>query len=407
MYIEPSTGSGASDAGKNLVTECLINLSRQIPGAMYQYQLFPDGRHAVPYASERIFNIFGVTAEEAMSDATALFRLVHLDDHDALAASIHASARDHTPWLGEFRVVPPDQDLRWIETEATPQQLEDGGTLWHCFARDVSERKNLEEGLREAQEALVMLVEERTGRFIAANSELATLNKEVQEEILERIRLERKLKESYDLLSSLTADLVLSEERERRRIAIELHDNVVQYLALGKLRLDMTVKGETPSSDLLETLVTLIVGAIKQIRRICNDLSPPLLYDLGLPHAIESLGERLGREHNFSFVLHADFKGVHLSDHLRTVLYQTASELLINVVKHADAKNVNVQLRNKLGMVQLSVIDDGKGFIFPGGKGFGLSHVQQRIEFLKGTLKIISAPGRKTVIAVVVPLNPT
>ena len=389
------------------LTKQLLNISGQIPGAMYQYQLFPGGGHHIPYASEKIFDIFGVTPEEATSNPTVIFSFVHHEDRDALVASINESARLHTPWQRVFRVVSPCQKLRWVEAEATLEKLKEGGTLFHCFARDVSERKILEEDLRLAQEALMTLVEERTNKLQAANRKLVSLNKEVQEEILERINLQAKLKESYDLLSLLTADLVLSEERERRRIAVELHDNVVQYLALGKLRLDMTLKDGIPPPDLLETLLALIVGAIQQIRQICNDLSPPLLYDLGLTHAIQSLGERLGREHHFCFALKTNFEKVDLSEHLRTVLYQTASELLINVVKHAHAKKVIVQLQNKLGTARLTVIDDGVGFPQPGAKGFGLSHVQQRIDFLKGTMTIISAPGRKTVIAVVVPLSPS
>lgn len=406
MQIEPVSGrDGMSGAHSDLtVAEPLITLSRHIPAAIYQYQLFEDGRQAIPYASERIWDIFGVTPKEAMSDATAIFTFVHQEDRDGLIASLYDSARTLTPWLREFRVLLPGRKTNWIEAEATIQQLENDSILWHCFARDISERKTLEDDLREAQDDLVALVEVRTENLTAANKKLAALNKEIQDEILERITLESKLKESYDLLALLTADLVQSEERERRRIAIELHDNVVQHLALGKLRLDMTLQDGVPPQESLETLVNLIVSAMQQIRRICNDLSPPLLYDLGLPHAIESLGERLGREHLFHFTLYGKLKNDQMSDHLRTVLYQTARELLVNVVKHAKAKNVVVHLRAKLGMVQLVVIDDGVGFPPSGGKGFGLSHVQQRIEFLKGKLTITSEPGRKTVVAVVVPL---
>lgn len=381
-----------------------VNLSREIPLLIYQYQLLSDGSHSIPYVNERIIDVLEVTPEEAMCDPAAIFDLVHPQDRNFLVASIQESARSLTPWLGEFRVVLPEQQTRWIEAEAALQQLENGGFLWSGYARDVSERKALEQELWKAQEELAQMVEERTDKLVETNVELTNLYKEVQEEVLERIKLEQKLKDSYELLSLLAIDLVLSEERERRRIAIELHDDVVQYLALGKLRLDMMSQDTVPTPDLLEALTELIVSAMQQIRRICNDLSPPLLYDLGLAQAVESLGEHLAKEHRFRFILKGSLENSTLTDHLRTVLYQTARELLINVVKHAKASNVIVLLQSTAEMVQLTVIDNGVGFPPSRSKGFGLSHVQQRIEFLKGTFSIISLPGRKTLVTVAVPL---
>jgi len=375
-----------------------VNLSREIPLLIYQYQLLPDGSHSIPYVNERIIDLLEVTPEEAMSDPAAIFDLVHPQDRNFLVASIRESARSLTPWLGEFRVVLPEQQTRWLEAEAALQQLENGGVLWSGYARDVTERKALEQELWNAQEELAQLVER--------NDELTNLYKEVQKEVLERIKLEQKLKDSYELLSLLAIDLVLSEERERRRIAIELHDDVVQYLALGKLRLDMLSQDIVQTPDLLEALTELIVSAMQQIRRICNDLSPPLLYDLGLAQAVESFGEQLAKEHRFRFILEGSIENSTLPDHLRTVLYQTARELLINVVKHAKASNVIVLLQSTAELVQLTVIDNGVGFPPSRIKGFGLSHVQQRIEFLKGKFSIISLPGRKTLVTVAVPLQP-
>lgn len=375
-----------------------VNLSREIPLLIYQYQLLPDGSHSIPYVNERIIDVLEVTPEEAMCDPAAIFDLVHPQDRNILIASIRESARSLTPWLGEFRVVLPEQQTRWLEAEAALQQLENGGVLWSGYARDVTERKALEQELWNAQEELAQLVE--------TNVELSNLYKEVQKEVLERIKLEQKLKDSYELLSLLAIDLVLSEERERRRIAIELHDDVVQYLALGKLRLDMMSQDIVPTPDLLEALTELIVSAMQQIRRICNDLSPPLLYDLGLSQAVESFGEHLAKEHRFRFILKGSIENSTLPDHLRTVLYQTARELLINVVKHAKASNVIVLLQSTAELVQLTVIDNGVGFPPSRIKGFGLSHVQQRIEFLKGTFSVTSLPGRKTLVTVAVPLQP-
>lgn len=384
---------------------CPVNLSREIPLLICQCQFLPDGSYSILYVNERIIEVFGVTPEEARCNPAFIFELVHPHDRRFLVASIKESAMRLTPWLGEFRVVVPEQQIRWIEAEAAVRKLESGGVMWSGYARDISERKTLEQELWKAQEELAQMVEERTDKLVETNVELLNLNKEVREEVSERIRLERRLKKSYEILSSLAIDLVLSEERERRRIAVELHDDVVQYLALGKLRLDMMMRDITPTPDLLKALTELIVNAMQQIRRICNDLSPPLLYDLGLFQAVDSLGERLAKEHRFRFILKGSLEDVILSDHLRTVLYQTARELLINVVKHASASNVIVLLQNTTEIVKMTVIDNGIGFPISRINGFGLSHVQQRIEFLKGSFSINSVPGRKTLVTVIVPLS--
>lgn len=381
----------------------LLALVRHIPAALLQYQISPDGKKSITYASPKVFEIFGAHPSEVMDEADALFAHLHEEDLQAVLSSIDYCGRSALPWSREFRICIPNQKTRWVEAEAEVQVLE-GVTLWHCLVRDIGERMILENDLREAQDSLMTLVEERTEKLSKANKELARLNQEVQEEIKERIDLEKKLKESYDLLSLLTADLVQSEERERRRIAVELHDNVVQHLALGKVKLDMSLEEGDCRPEQLQALGDLIVTAMHQIRRICNDLSPPLLYDLGLSQAIESLGERLGREYRFIFGLSGNIKGVKIPDHLRTTLYQTASELLINAVKHAKPKKITIRLHSKKGVVQLSVLDDGVGFPTSYAKGFGLAHIQQRIEHFKGTVTIRSQPG-KTAVAVVVPLE--
>jgi PAS domain S-box-containing protein len=385
----------------------LEGICNQVPGMLYQYRTFADGRHSIPYVNQKITEILGVTPEEALSDAGVVFALIHPEDCNVLGVSLREAAQNRTPWQREFRVVLPDQRWRWLQAESTMEQLDDGGLLWHGFAKDISEQKLLEQELRKAQEDLESQVLERTAKLSVANGKLAKLNEDVLAEIKERLKLERKLRESRDQMVLLAAELNLSEERERRRIATALHDDVVQDLALGKLRLDMTLKEDKPSPVLLEALIALMGKAIQQIRDICHDLSPPLLYDLGLPQAIESLGERLAREHQLGFTLRGKLHAVSLPDHVRTVLYQTARELLINVVKHAKAKHVVVHIRHKHGTVQLSVIDDGVGFAPSMGKGFGLSHVEQRIEFLQGSVRVISGPGRKTVIAVAVPIKPS
>ena len=123
----------------------LSNLASLVPGVIYQYQLYPDGRSAFPYASQAMNDIYEVTPEEVREDATPVFGRLHPDDHDRVAADIFESARTLETFYCEFRVILPRQGLRWRWSQAQPERLDDGSTLWHGIISDITERKRAEE----------------------------------------------------------------------------------------------------------------------------------------------------------------------------------------------------------------------------------------------------------------------
>jgi two-component system cell cycle sensor histidine kinase/response regulator CckA len=132
--------------------DLLANLARLVPGVIYQYRLYPDGRSAFPYSSPGISDIYEVTPEEVREDATPVFGRLHPDDYDYVADAIAESARTLETFYCEFRVVLPRQGLRWRWSQAEPMRTEDGGTLWHGIISDITERKELE-AQREASRA--------------------------------------------------------------------------------------------------------------------------------------------------------------------------------------------------------------------------------------------------------------
>jgi PAS domain S-box-containing protein len=132
--------------------DLLLNLARLVPGVVYQYRLYPDGRSAFPYASPGMNGIYEVTPAEVREDATAVFGRLHPDDRDRVAEAIQESARTLDEFYCEFRVVLPRQGLRWRWSQAHPERTEDGGTLWHGIISDITERKVAEDALRESEE---------------------------------------------------------------------------------------------------------------------------------------------------------------------------------------------------------------------------------------------------------------
>ena len=114
----------------------LTEISSQVPGVVYQFELHPDGHSCFPYASEGIRKIYRVAPEDVRHDASAVFRILHPDDYDEVVESIRISARDLTPWRHEYRVRFPDGDVRWLRGNAIPTLRDDGSIQWHGFITD-------------------------------------------------------------------------------------------------------------------------------------------------------------------------------------------------------------------------------------------------------------------------------
>lgn len=121
------------------------HLSERVPGTIYQYRLYPDGRSCFPYASEGIREIYEVSPDEVRDDASVIFERLHTEDLPSVARTIAESAKSLRLWTDEYRVVLPRQGLCWRRGEAKPERLADGSILWHGYIQDITERKKQEE----------------------------------------------------------------------------------------------------------------------------------------------------------------------------------------------------------------------------------------------------------------------
>jgi len=130
----------------------LNKLTAQVPGVVYQYRLYPDGRSAFPYSSPGMLDIYEVTSEEVMVDASPVFTRLHPDDYNDIVEAITESARSQTLFHSEFRVILPKQGLRWRMCDAKPEPMDDGSTLWYGIITDITERKLAEQRLKESQQ---------------------------------------------------------------------------------------------------------------------------------------------------------------------------------------------------------------------------------------------------------------
>ncbi|MBN1821276.1 MAG: PAS domain S-box protein [Prolixibacteraceae bacterium] len=154
----------------------LHKLTAQVPGVVYQYRLYPDGRSAFPVASSGMWDIYEVTPEDVREDASPVFTRLHPDDYDMIVETINESAKNLTLYHSEFRVILPQQGIRWRLCDAKPERLEDGSTLWYGIISDITERKQAEEELKKYRNHLEELVNERTADLEQKNKELEKFN---------------------------------------------------------------------------------------------------------------------------------------------------------------------------------------------------------------------------------------
>ncbi len=224
---------------------------------------------------------------------------------------------------------------------------------------------------------------------------------------------ERRLADAK--LKQLTQRIIDTQEEERGRVARELHDGISQMLVGVRYALELTRRrlgGNSAVSDSLNKGIDGLGSTIQEVRRISRDLRPGVLDDLGLGPALQSLTDdfnsRTGIATEFETVVFRN----RLDEEARIALYRIAQEALNNIERHAEAKHVEIVLKGHRNGAMLRIKDDGIGMVWPRtdrrqSEGLGLRNMQERIEQLGGSLRILSARTGQTgtVIEAQVPLS--
>jgi PAS domain S-box-containing protein len=233
------------------------------------------------------------------------------------------------------------------------------------------------------------------------------------QDISDRKTAERKLYDYQNQLRCLASQLTLTEEQERKRVATEIHDHISQSLALAKIKLGALAAAKTVRDRAREISAVreLLEQCIRDTRSLIFNLSPPFLYEFGLEKALEWLLEEMEKQYGIKTRLVCTNTGGSFDDDVSILLYQSIRELLINVVKHAHAKNAAVFLDKNTQMIHVSVEDDGNGFVIsPEGftvsknGGFGIFSIRERFQYLGGSLTVKSKLHQGTRIAMELPL---
>ncbi len=216
-----------------------------------------------------------------------------------------------------------------------------------------------------------------------------------------------ELREARDRLRASTSEALLSEDRERRNLAVDLHDGLSQLLTLASMRLallrrSLEGQGLDPGVREVEQLVT---EARERSESVIFQLCPPVLHDVGLAEAAHWLADDLKRRYGLDVGLDEDGQRWSLDEVTRISLFRSLRELLINVAKHAKTSEAQVRLGGEGRLMLMSVEDQGAGFDQEGiPPGFGLFSIRERLNHLGGSMQIDSVPGEGTKIVVVAPM---
>ena len=145
-------------------------LSRQMPGILFQALITPDGLISIPYASDKIHDIYELAPEQVGEDFTPVAGRFHPEDRERILASILAARDTLTTWQCEYRVLLPRQGLKWLYGAGTPQRLDDGSVAMYGIVMDITDRKLVEEALGQSQKLLSSIVDNAPYAFFVKDA---------------------------------------------------------------------------------------------------------------------------------------------------------------------------------------------------------------------------------------------
>lgn len=232
-----------------------------------------------------------------------------------------------------------------------------------------------------------------------------------------RYQVEKKtrvISEKNDQLRSLSMELTLAEEKERRHLSELLHDNLGQNLALAKIRLCSMAAAHAGDScqQALGEIKVFLSDAIHSTRSLTAEMSPPVLYDLSFVAAIKWLADHILVANGIKHEVVSNGKNVALPENTKVLLFKTVRELLVNSVKHSQASYVRIDLDYSDTTLYIIIHDDGVGMTdvsvdrsSVSERGFGLMSINERITYLGGEFKIVSQPNHGTIVTLQIPLD--
>lgn len=359
------------------------------------FKLDLDGN--VTFSNQRFCEMLDYTCEELLEMSAG--QIVYAEDAPRNNWLFERLKNQGLSYEIEKRLVRKGGSLVWVNNQVSPVFDRAGNPESVIVVSvDITERRQAEEALRQANDELEHRVIKRT-------RELSDLNEDLKKEIEERERVESDRER-------LLRRVVSAQEDERQRIAREMHDQLGQNLSALALKLSALKNDYDQQPELREHFASL-KKIVKQLDAdvglLVHDLRPTALDDFGLVAALSNYVRNWSKQFGVRAELHTSgMEKDRLTSEIEIVLYRITQEALTNVAKHANAENVDILLERRSDHVSLIIEDDGGGFDVEQAcganeKGFGLIGMRERAALVAGTLAVESNPGAGATIAVRIP----
>jgi PAS domain S-box-containing protein len=304
--------------------------------------------------------MYGYSREEAVGSGAQM--LASSERHREEQWLLDSAARDQSVQGLETERMTKDGRQINVGISMSPIHDRDGNDIGSTIvSRDISEQRKVEDDLFES---------------------------------VERLQISKRHREL------LLRQLVMAEEKERKRIASGIHDDPIQVMSSVAMTLDLMAHNAAYDEGLLDQSRTHVRGAIRRLRTLVFELSPPDLAETGLAPAIETFLRENSKDSGLPYEMD-DWISVPISTEMSYLLYRVTQEAVRNVTKHADASLVRVVVESNDEGVSVRVVDDGKGFVTDAALSathFGLKEMRDRLELAGGWLRYSSAPGAGTTV---------
>lgn len=352
-----------SEASLRLSNERYLLATKATHDAIYDWDIAEN----TVYRGESFYSLFGYSRTQAGGLIDFLQQKLHPEDRDRVIKSLNRFVQNKSPDIWE-------SEYRFLNASGKYVVVYDRGFLIFRHDGDIT-------------------------RLVGSMMD-----------ITERKELEKQLvKQEVDKQKLIAQAVVNAQEKERAEIGKELHDNVNQILSTARLYLELAKSDEKDRISLIKRSYDNIYDAINEIRSISRSLVPPSVGDLGLIESIEDLvgNIRATKKLYIEFCYGGDIDTL-LGQKQKLMLFRIIQEQVNNVLKHANASNIVIELMIDGHMINLAVSDDGKGFDseeVKNNKGVGLKNIASRTELFNGKINIVTAPNKGCKINIHVPIS--
>lgn len=252
-----------------------------------------------------------------------------------------------------------------------------------------------------------------TRKFTVGLNAEETLTSQLRDKSIELEKEIGERKEYAEQLRQLSTRQIREEDEQRRRIAMELHDSIGQYLSVAEMRMDQLGEGigmTLQQTECLKDSQDLIRQSMAQVRTLTFALSPPILYDLGLEEALDWLAEEMEKKYKIRIEYNPDSNSSGLPNEKRMFLFRSARELIMNGIKHSQSRTMRMTTHCREGMYGIEVSDNGVGFEIDsearkGVESFGLFSIAERASHIGGSMRIESEAGKGTRVYIEIPVG--